>query len=541
MTESTDRLFDEGNGAEEEHSTEGGEYVALTKAIVEPVNEDAAEKPRRLKKKRKTAGDASGSTLPPKKLREDYGSSTTVPFVTSSVTPTPEREGGECTNSVSGPNLRTKPTGVRFVISSDSSHHSGTHAANVEVSSLVRSTIPDPPVMTAAVATTAVIETSLVSVPKVKVNPINPALFKDSISISGHNVAGPSSPIHPDLSADSFYAVQDLNLQTLYRYDQLYAEFNVGAARQTCLGAEVRMRAEHTLRKKKILEEESEATEAIRLRGYVTTIEATEALHAAELNLQKQRNSTLKAKVCASEEKVAALESSASVRENEFSSLAANADQLSYDFSILRTAFDELSIKAVALESEKSSLTDQRLLVPDFATKSLVMKYLSVLGKSIGQAVDNGMQDGLAAGIEHGKAGRALSDVAAYKPSTDADYVSAVNALRDVDFSLLTLLASQKDASIANIMDSLHLEGPATEAPDAGEGDVEARHLSLSDAMVLLIEPFPSKNLLGEASTSGIPITADVVMNLSTTFAQSVLVSIPSLSVADYEFVHAEP
>nr|GEW88743.1 hypothetical protein [Tanacetum cinerariifolium] len=64
MTESIDRLFDEGNGAEKEHSTEGCEYVSLTEAIVEPVNEDVAEKPRRLKKKRKASGDASGSTLP---------------------------------------------------------------------------------------------------------------------------------------------------------------------------------------------------------------------------------------------------------------------------------------------------------------------------------------------------------------------------------------------------------------------------------------------------------------------------------------------
>ncbi|GJR87331.1 hypothetical protein Tco_0211342 [Tanacetum coccineum] len=143
------------------------------------------------------------------------------------------------------------------------------------------------------------------------------------------------------------------------------------------------------------------------------------------------------------------------------------------------------------------------------------------------------MQDGLVAGIEHGKAGRALSDVAAYNPSADADYVVAVSALRDVDFSLLTLLASQKDASIADIMDYLHLEGPAAETPDAGglqpsheqlmlpihrrkdnvriKGDAKARHLSLSDAMVPLIEPLSSKNLLGEASTSRVPVTADVV------------------------------
>ncbi|GKG45079.1 hypothetical protein Tco_0495157, partial [Tanacetum coccineum] len=44
-------------------------------------------------------------------------------------------------------------------------------------------------------------------------------------------------------------------------------------------------------------------------------------------------------------------------------------------------------------------------------------EYLSVLGKAIGRAVNKGIQDGLVASIEHGKAGRALTDVAAYNPS----------------------------------------------------------------------------------------------------------------------------
>ncbi|GJS71227.1 hypothetical protein Tco_0704068 [Tanacetum coccineum] len=40
------------------------------------------------------------------------------------------------------------------------------------------------------------------------------------------------------------------------KYDPLYTKFNVGAERQMCLGVEVRMREKHTLRNKKILEEE---------------------------------------------------------------------------------------------------------------------------------------------------------------------------------------------------------------------------------------------------------------------------------------------
>ncbi|GKG51245.1 hypothetical protein Tco_0541629, partial [Tanacetum coccineum] len=58
-------------------------------------------------------------------------------------------------------------------------------------------------------------------------------------------------------------------------YDQLYTKLNVGAARQTCLGAKFSLK-------------EAEAAEAIRLCSHVATVEATEALHAAELNLLKE-------------------------------------------------------------------------------------------------------------------------------------------------------------------------------------------------------------------------------------------------------------
>ncbi|GKD68537.1 hypothetical protein Tco_1322627, partial [Tanacetum coccineum] len=483
MTESIDRLFGEANDAEKEHFTGGGEYVALTEAIVEPVYEDVAEKPRRLKKKRKAAGDASGSTLPPKKLRDDYDTSgasastggkfraamqslldnsklaaeigvtaaAIVPLVTSFMTPTPEREG---------------------------------------VSSLVRSTVPDPSMMTTAVTTTAAVETSLVSVSKVKVKPINPILFGDSISTSGHDVAGPSSPVHPELSADSFYAIQDLNPETLHRvyvpkwtvtnesvlddrymchtltdqlappalfsqlrameYDQLYTEFNVErheeCAQQTNLLKE--KDAEIASLKSQLSLKEVEAAEAIRLRGHVATVE--------------ERNSTLEAKMRASEE------------------------------------------KAAALESEKSGLTDQ-----DDQVRVLTKKITEVDANLMGMALQSddefypsylsmiaGRRWILSPGIEHGKAGRALSDVAAYNPSAEADYVAAGPS------------AGELHPSHEQLMLPIHRPEDNVRI----RGDKEAQRLSISDAMVPLIEPLSSKNLL-----------------------------VPPPSVADHEVAHARP
>ncbi|GKC05322.1 hypothetical protein Tco_0996932, partial [Tanacetum coccineum] len=64
-------------------------------------------------------------------------------------------------------------------------------------------------------------------------------------------------------------------------------------------------------------------------------------------------------------------------------------------------------------------------------------EYLFAMGEAIGRAIDKGMQDGLTVGIEHGRAERSITDVAAFNPSVESDYVAAVNALEGVSFSLL--------------------------------------------------------------------------------------------------------
>ncbi|GKB79777.1 hypothetical protein Tco_0946672, partial [Tanacetum coccineum] len=62
-------------------------------------------------------------------------------------------------------------------------------------------------------------------------------------------------------------------------------------------------------------------------------------------------------------------------------------------------------------------------------------------------AIEKGMQEGLAAGIEHGQAGRCLTDLN-----------SAVRDLRDFDFPLLQELSNKKDASTWDVMDLLCLD-----------------------------------------------------------------------------------
>ncbi|GKB11762.1 hypothetical protein Tco_0845685 [Tanacetum coccineum] len=187
------------------------------------------------------------------------------------------------------------------------------------------------------------------------------------------------------------------------------------------------------------------------------------------------------------------------------------------------------------------------------------------MGEAICRAVEKDMQDGLAAGIEHGIAGRSITDVAAFNPSDESDYIDAINALQGVNFSLLTLLDANKDTSMSDIMDLLRLEGPAAKTSEAHQlqpsldqlmipihrledqviiretslafslevahnrvqrlrGDATACRLSLTNSILSLVEPLSAKNLTGEASSSTGVATA-VTTALLTTFAQTYPVS----------------
>ncbi|GJW84672.1 hypothetical protein Tco_0157817 [Tanacetum coccineum] len=369
----------------------------------------------------------------------------------------------------------------------------------VEVTSIIRSPIPLPLVITAPVATTAVASTSYV--PEAGIGPTIQSLFVDSTSLSatGPNTTGPSDPHGTEISADTFYISKEMDFETLQQIyipkwnminDSSYddPEFNVGAACQTCLSAEVKLRSEHNLRERKKFErkcarqidllkekdteiaslkaqlslKEAEAAKAIHLRSLVSVVEAAEAARVNELNNTK------------------------------IAFVNTQVAKLNHDLSSLQLSCDELSIKATSLESQKDSLTDQYEVVQDEQVKILsdrvakldselmsmavhldeefyprflttiagrrwiiscgfrlaVMKclqypeYAAALGMAIGLAIDKGMHNRLVAGIDHGKAGRGVTEVAAYDPFMEERYVSAVLALYDMDFNFLSQLDS---------------------------------------------------------------------------------------------------
>ncbi|GJU23297.1 hypothetical protein Tco_1156639 [Tanacetum coccineum] len=593
--------------------------------------EQSGHVPKRVRKKRKAADGASGFGLPPKKLREDHGTSgigasTGGKYVTALQS---LLEGSTLPVKVGVMAVATVPL---FVISSDTPHDSCTNAANDEVSSVVRSLISDPAVMTMIVTTTVVADTSAL-MSRAGHEPVHHILFADSTPMGETNpdTAGPSQSAGIELSSDTFFMVQDMDAKALQQtyvpkwivindsalddpdvchgavdhlappllfsqlcsmdYEQLLTEFNARAARQNALalrlgyGWSIILEAQLSLR-------EVEAVKAICLCGQISTIEAVEAARTNELDGLKEQNAILEGQVAALESAAILscdkLSIKASSLESDKDKLIDQVSQLEGTCSGLRdevmgyTLFKEqvevvqdeqvkaLSGRVTGLDSDiiEMALHMDEEFYPHYLTtiagqrwilgrglKLVVMKclqspvYLAALGEAIGRAIEKSMQDGLAAGIDHGKTRRGLVNIAAHNPSTEANYVSAINALCFVDFPFLAQLESRKDTSMADIMDLLHLEGPAIETSEASQlqpsheqliirGDVAGHRLSLADVMVPLVEPLSVKNLTGEASTSRVPAMATTTA-LSTTFIQASIV--PPVPMTDPEVSNVGP
>ncbi|GKC79172.1 hypothetical protein Tco_1129946, partial [Tanacetum coccineum] len=247
---------------------------------------------------------------PPKRLRADYG--TTRGSATGA---SPLEEGGDHTDSVTGPSLRTVGPSTRFVVLSDSSHHSGSKSMDPEVDSLVRSAVS---VMTEAtiVATIATTVAILADVGKDKSAP-HPSVFGSS-SLSekmdrtlslftgrpGSGFAARSIRAEEAIGAglEEIYVLEwtvtkdfELNdghscanmidhftppaffkIVCRMEHEQLFAEFNVSTACNLSLSSEVRMHKEIEELRSQLLKENEESVGVAQLRARVSCLEAIE-------------------------------------------------------------------------------------------------------------------------------------------------------------------------------------------------------------------------------------------------------------------------
>ncbi|GJY58319.1 hypothetical protein Tco_0458211 [Tanacetum coccineum] len=209
------------------------------------------------------------------------------------------------------------------------------------------------------------------------------------------DVAGSSQLETSEGSDDSFYELPALNSAEAKRcmdYEQLYTEFNVGAARQICLESEVRSRAEHELelkeklkgkydargrlleekdleilRLKSLLVEEAEkaeraeTAEVVRLRGQVSALtgevsvlKSTIAQKDTDISLLDSRATYLKSAL--DDSKAACAEAGSLI-----TSLTSERDRLTSEVSTLHTAFQDFKEKAEAQQEEQAQVLYNRV------------------------------------------------------------------------------------------------------------------------------------------------------------------------------------
>ncbi|GKC48639.1 hypothetical protein Tco_1071384 [Tanacetum coccineum] len=530
------------------------------------------KKPTRHRKKRPAATDASGSTHPPKKLREDYGTSSgaatggkspyvikellersvlnaeigvaaieTLPFVTSSVSATPEREVGDFTNVITGPNLRTI----------------------------------GPSESAASAPSISVLKTDVDPIPHV-----GPHTFLDSCftHTARPNVARSSQRPGKELSIGS----RELDSETLQEvfvlrwnvpndilamdYHQLFTEYNVETTRQAFLNVKVRMRTKYSLSERKRMENECEkqtfllqskdgeierlkaqlllkeveAAEAVRLRTQVVTAETTEKVHADESSLSvkdlevKDLTATVtfvKFQNDSLVDQVHALEATCSGLHDQVSG-----------YEHLKEQFEEIQDAQMNTLCDKMAKLEVNLIEMALHLEEKfyphLLTYLSALGTAISCAIEKGMQDGLSAGIEHGKEGRDLKDLVAYNPAMEADYNSALQDLRAVDFPVLAELKSQTDAILGATSLSFALSVSHDRVERIRQNVAEHRS-TLVGVYVPLVNPLCIQSLTGATGPSdALSIAVGTTTALSTTFASTS--SIPPVSVDDYVIANVD-
>ncbi|GJY64570.1 hypothetical protein Tco_0466030, partial [Tanacetum coccineum] len=519
-------------GGDQEIASVGGHdnvepIVPTTDNVVAEIE---APGPRRSKKKRVTRGSEGipAASHPPKRLRADYGTTggsavggkspsvlnrllqdslltveqgvpalPTLPFITSSVTASPLEEGGDHTDSVTGPSLRTVGPSARFVVLSDSSHHSGAKSADPEVDSFVRSVAP---VMTTATTVTAFVSsvaataTTSVDVGKDKDVPA-PSVFACSSSsdktdrtlslftgksgsefVAGSIRAGGDANVDlqeiyiPEWSVTKGFELNDgrscANMIDHFtppaffktvrgmEHEQLFAEFNVSAARNLSLSSEVRMRAEYNILEKKKWKSLAE--------------EKNNLLQVKDKEIEELRSQLLQAK------------------DESMECFEIKGDKPRIYHRLKGRELSDLGASASSLRSQNQSLVNQ---VHELETSSAGLREkLEMYEGSMRQLEE--FQDSLMKPLEARLAEidadftrRISSDLEAYNPSAEADFNFVVRDLRGLDFSLLRDLSSKKDASTWDVMNLLRLGDTVAEVlgmtdlqPDVGQLMVPVYH-----------------------------------------------------------------
>ncbi|GJT19057.1 hypothetical protein Tco_0877763 [Tanacetum coccineum] len=342
-------------------------------------------------------------------------------------------------------------------------------------------------------------------------------------------------------------------------HDQLLTKFNVGAARQMFLSAEVRMRAEYNVKEKrrlksvvksqgellKVREEEieslkaqlllreAEAVEAIHLRVKASKFETVEKSLRDEMNTLRERNIILEKERNALDVKVMELETSVVSKERELTNLNA------LKVTVYENCMDQLE----RFQDDRMKVVNDKFdkLYTEFVEMALHLeeKFYPHLLTTI-----SGSRWLLTQGMK----------LAIIKCLNLPEYLFALGVA--ISKAIEKELKSNKDASIEAVMNILHLEEPLAEKlgldelqPNLDQLMVPIHHspnkvvigaTALSLALDISNDrPLSIAVLIGTKGTSNVvSATGGATTDLSTTF--SFASTIAPIYVDDYKVIDVE-
>nr|GEU66288.1 hypothetical protein [Tanacetum cinerariifolium] len=570
---SVDKLFNEGGSGEQANqgdSTGGGHGVGVQLVDTKFVDPD---EPSHLAKKPRGDYGALGVLAIGGKSRSAVqhilpevvqhaevkgGDIPTFPFVSSSVSTTPKRKGGDYTEFLAGANLHTLKAPQRFVISSYSFDPLGDNIAKAEVDYVARTSMP---IMTNATTATPTADPAAIAKEKI---------FSASVFGGDSSSAGESHPISGDFSdrTGGDFLVggirtvvdPDSNLQRVcvphwnvtngFRIDdggvcyEMVDEFAPAPNFFTSI---------HEMEHDQLFTEFN--VEAVRLHDEAKALKERNTYFEKEKSELELKVTDLAASVKARDQEVADLDVAVTSVKLQNDSVA---DQLKVANDKLEKLYADFVDMALHLEEKfyhhlLTTIFGRRWLLTHgielAITKCLhSSEYLSALGAAIKKAIEKGMQDGLAAEINYGIEGRVLADVAAYNPFLEADYFSTLQRLQNMNFSLLAELRFNKNANVDTLKNILHrvVVGAtslsfALDVFDARvwiiRENIASQRPAMRDVFTPIFEPFSAKVLMGTGGTSD-TVPAPITTALFITSISAI--TIPPISTDDYKIAHTE-
>ncbi|GJV55502.1 hypothetical protein Tco_1456507 [Tanacetum coccineum] len=388
---------------------------AHTKGIVisKPQSSTAGKSPtalRRLIRQGEQAAAGSGSAA------------ATEDITSSSVTPTLEH----ALNDDLHDNVRTRPPTGRFVVLSSSSADTDISAASQVV-----------PLISSSQAGVSVPATEFAG--------------------DGHPVFAPefetgtlsATPSHGS-SADDFYESQTIDSATAMNvYVPNWNVTNNGRVDDLVICRILLDNVTSPGYWAALRNQKSEAAKVEELRKRVSDLEALVVVKSGEVDSLTTQNVDLL-------EKVSVVE----LERDSLKSQVVREGKMQEEFVKQQDAMERRFVKRVAkLDARIADV--RRDMDNDLYPLLLVEGYLDGLNK--------GIQQGLEAGIVHGKAGRSLAQVESYDSEVEGKYLAAVFEFEGVSFPLLDELESLKDSPLALIMSALILkddQGNRNAAPE---------------------------------------------------------------------------